>query len=218
MPFPPFRPASVDADKKSRHARRFLYWSLAINLASLPLNYFQYTIYGFLPDIFYRWGPFSLLVSLLLSEIYALYFAIRYFFSLKFKAVYPYLIFLITSQILHYSSPVSFNRCQYYLAFQKERESLVAAFCDKSISLPKGECDTDCVELPPQWKHLSVERRTEITCGQDRNTALFFTEWGFLNSWEALMYRSDDSYPDEPHILRARSIERLGKNWFSIVR
>lgn len=158
------------------------------------------------------------MIILISTEIYSLYFAIRYVTILKLKAIYPYLAFFLTSLFLHYASPIYYNRRNYHSTFRSERESLVAAYCGKSISLPTGECDKNCVELPPQWKHLSVERRTEIACGEASNTALFFTEWGFLNYWEALIYRSDDSYPDEPHILRARSIERLGKNWFYIVR
>ncbi len=217
MPSSEILSASDATAKAIRRCRLALWWTVVFLLFNLPFTYYDYTIYAFLPAPFYTWGPFVLFCLQIGTEIYSIYLLIRYFRTPRFRAFYPLLVVLTVHFSIQQTNPSDVNIKYYCSLFRDEREYVVSSYCNKSLRLEKGKCD-ECQVLPPKWKHLALENRTEISCDGDKQTALFFTNWGFLASWEALMYRSDDSYPDEPHILRASSIERLGKNWFYIVR
>lgn len=184
---------------------------------SWPLRYYEFIIYANLPTIFNDYGPTIFFIIDISIEIYSIYFAIRYFLTIKFRALYPFAIVVLSYFIISHTSPYATNISSYNYLYKNEREKVVTDFCSGKLSLARGDCER-CVQLPQQWKHLSLmSDHVDIECDGTRSQALFYTQWGFFSYWEALLFRADGSYPDDPLLLRSYKITRLDDNWFYIV-
>ncbi|EFL52350.1 conserved hypothetical protein [Solidesulfovibrio fructosivorans JJ]] len=204
-------------DVALKRCRQALVWTLCIECLSWPLRYYKFIIYSHLPPIFYEWGPLLFFIAVIATEVYALYLPIRYFKMIQIRSLYPLAIIVISHFIISHTSPSNINIMSYYSLFRKEREYIATSYCDGKLALAHGECDR-CVQLPEKWKYLSLmSDHVEIECDTMRPQALFYTQWGFFSYWEALLYRFDGSYPDDPLILKSYKITRLNDHWFYII-
>ncbi|MFP5258383.1 MAG: hypothetical protein ACLGQH_05100 [Acidobacteriota bacterium] len=216
MPVSEAQSSNEAASTARRRCRQALWWTIAVSLLAAPLDCYEYIIYAYLPGFCYSWGPFLTVVLELGTWAYAIFIAIRYCWRQRLRSLYPLIIMVAVHYALGEINPYDRNINSYHAAFREEREYLVKAFCAKEISLQRTYCD-HCFVLPRKWKHLAVaDGVVEITCDYNRQTGLFLTIRGLLDSWHGLMYQSDDSPPDAPNIADAYEITKIGKNWFYI--
>ncbi|MHC1713694.1 MAG: hypothetical protein AB9872_16225 [Solidesulfovibrio sp.] len=210
-------PSSFKRDTALRRCKQALIWTLCLECFSWPIRSYEFVVYSYLPPIFYDWGPFIIFILTIATEIYSLYLPIRYYKTAKIRSIYPFAVVVLSHFIISYTSPVDENIRSYHSLFKKEREALVTSYCAGKLSLERGECDL-CMQLPQKFQHLSlVSDHVDITCDTMRQQALFYTRWGFFSYWEALLYRVDGSYPDDPIILRSYKITKLDDHWFYVV-
>lgn len=204
-------------DAALRRCNQALIWTLFFEGLSWPLRYYEFIVYSYLPTAFYDYGPFAFVVITIVTEIYSIYLVFRYFKLKKVRSIYPLAIVILAHFIISYTGPVNINMTSYHSLFKKEREKIVTDFCSGKLSLTCGDCE-HCVELPSEWRHLSlVSDHVDIECRTNGPRAVFYTRWGFFSYWEALLYRHDGSYPDDPLILRSYKIIRLDSNWFYVI-
>ena len=209
--------ADSKRDKARRRCKQALIWTLCLEGLSWPFRYYEFAIYSCLPPVFYDWGPFILGTVILATEFYTIYILIRYFRTAKIRSAYPFLIIVLSHFIVSHTNPSQTNIQSYHTLFKKEREEVAQAYCTGKLSLERGDCEK-CVQLPEKWKHLSLmSDHVDISCDTIRQQALFYTRWGFFSYWEALVYRFDGSYPDDPIMQRSYKITRLDDHWFYIV-
>lgn len=204
-------------DVALRRCSHALIWTLFFEGLSWPLRYYEFIIYSYLPTVFYDYGPFTLIVIAIATGIYNTYLVFRYFETAKSHSMYPLAIVVIAHFIISNTSPVNCNMTSYHSLFKNEREKIVMDFCSGKLSLARGDCK-HCVQLPSKWRHLSLmSDHIYIECGTHGPKAIFYTRWGFFSYWEALLYRFDGSYPDDPIILKSYKIMRLDDNWFYVI-
>lgn len=202
--------------KARRRCRRALWWIIALYLVTTPLRCYEYVIYSYLPQMFYDWCPFFTFILIISTEGYSVYLAIRYFRLPWLQGFYPFFVFVIAYNMIGGITPSEINIKSYCSLFRDEREQLVKDHCAKKISLQKFNWD-HCFVLPSELRHLALDDGVvEITCDWDRQTGLFLTDRGLLDAWQGLMYQSDDSFPDDPHITDAYEIIKIEKNWYYI--
>lgn len=204
-------------DAALRRCNQAFVWTLCFEGLSWPLRYYEFIVYSYLPTPFYDYGPFSFIVITIITEIYSMYLVFRYLTTAKVRSLYPLAIVVLAHFVISYTSPVNVNVASYHSLFRSEREKIVTDFCSGKSSLARGDCE-HCVQLPSKWRHLSLmSDHVDIECSINGPKAIFYTRWGFFGYWEALLYRFDGSYPDDPLILRSYKIIRLDDNWFYVV-
>lgn len=200
-----------------RRCKRAFIFTLCFEAFSWPLRYYEFIIYAHLPTFFFDYGPATFSIASFSIEIYSFYLAIRYFLAIKLRALYPFAIVALSYLIINHTTPYTTNISSYHDLYKNDREAVVADFCSGKLSLPRGDCER-CLQLPSQWRHLSLmSDHVDIECDETRSQALFYTQWGFFSYWEALLFRANGSYPDDPLLLRSYKITRLDDNWFYIV-
>jgi hypothetical protein len=210
-------PSPAKREIALRRCRLALLWTLCFECLSWPLRYYEFIIYSYLPPVFYDWGPPLFTIITLATEIYSIYLPFRYFRAARFRSFYPFIVIVIAHYVISATGPANTNITSYHTWFKNERENIVASYCSGKISLEPGDCEK-CVRLPKEWQRLSLmSDHLDITCDEIKTQALFYTRWGFFSYWEALLYRADGSYPDDPLILRSYKITRLDDNWFYII-
>ncbi|MFZ5812675.1 MAG: hypothetical protein ACOY4F_11575 [Thermodesulfobacteriota bacterium] len=203
--------------KARRRCRRALWWIIAMYLVTTPLRCYEYVIYSYLPQVFYDWCPFLTFILIISTEGYSVYLAIRYFRLPRLQGLYPFFVFIIAYNIIGAIHPYETNIKSYFSVFHEEREQLVEDYCAKKLPRKPKFSERRFV-LPPELRHLALDGGlVDITCGRNRQTALFFTYLGFLDTWHALLYQSDDTFPDEPYILDSYDITKIEKNWYYIL-
>lgn len=204
-------------DKAIRRCKQALIWTLCVEGLTWPFDYYEFIIFSYLPPAFYDWGPSFLTVIVIATELYSIYLPIRYFRTAHLRSLYPFCIVFLAHCIVNHTDPVLTNIRSYHEFWKKEREYVATSYCAGKLPLERGDCER-CVQLPRKWQALSLmSDHVDIECDTMRPQALFYTRWGFFSYWEALLYRFDGSYPDDPVILRSYKITRLDDHWFYIV-
>ncbi|QLA18464.1 hypothetical protein [Desulfolutivibrio sulfoxidireducens] len=202
--------------KARRRCRRALWWIIALYLVTTPLLCYKYIIYSYLPQMFYDWGPFFTFILIISTEGYSVYLAIRYFRLPWLQSFYPFFIFVIAHNIIGAINPYETNIKSYSSVFRDEREQFVKYYCSNELQ-KQNLYSKHRIVLPQELRHIAVEEGlVDITCDTNRQTGLFFTMLGMFDSWHGLMYQSDDSFPDDPHITDAYEITKIEKNWYYI--
>ncbi|EFL51687.1 conserved hypothetical protein [Solidesulfovibrio fructosivorans JJ]] len=204
-------------DKALRRCTQALILTLCVEGISWPFDSYEFIIFSHLPPILYDWLPFLLSFTVISTELYSVFLPIRYFRKARFRLLYQFFIVLLAHSIISHTNP-SFTNIHSYHAFRKnEREYIAKSYCSGKLPLGRGDCER-YVRLPQKWQALSLmSDHVDIECYTMRPQALFYTRWGFFSYWEALLYRFDGSYPDDPLILRSYKITRLDDHWFYIV-
>lgn len=216
-PPPKTQPAPLtEAEKKNRairHCRRVLWFVVGLELAKIPLYYFEFTVFAFLPGVFYDVVPLPFMLVSFLAEAYACFVAIRYFRLPRFQSLYPLLAVLLMYQVVSLKSPTAVNFRTYHQWFRKDRETFVQAVCDKRI-VPEGHPGNACFKLPKGLQYLAVDNGFAcVWCEPGRTEALFYTNRVFPDSREYLLYRSDGVVLEEVKGKRASGILSLDEKW-----
>ena len=222
-PPPPRTPPAplTEAEKKARairHCRRVLWFVVGLELAKIPLYYFEFTVFAFLPGVLYDVVPLPFMLVSFLTEAYACFVAIRYFRLPRFQSLYPLFAVLLMYQVVNLKSPTAVNFRTYHQWFRKDREAFVQAVCDKRI-VPEGYPGNACFKLPKGLQSLAVDNGFAcVWCEPGRTEALFYTNRVFPDSREYLLYRSDDSAPSEMARGNVFAVAALDGHWFLVRR
>ncbi|MHC1790989.1 hypothetical protein [Solidesulfovibrio sp.] len=209
-------PANARSAAASRRCRRALGWTAGYLALTVPFEFFSYTLYSYLPYPFDFLLPtlFFLLNTLLI--LFALGVVIYNFRAPRFCAFYPLILTMAIFAILSQTNTEKINIATFHALFHTAKEQMVHDFCTGKLHLEKKYFD-DHYAMPDDLSHLTLSNYSvKILCNNNQDVASF-TLFGLLGHSTEIVYRSDDSWPDDPND-GYKSVDRIEKNWFLVTQ
>jgi len=196
----------------SRRCRRALWWTAGYLALTVPFRFFSYTIYSYVPYPFDFLLPALIFISDALLVIFALCFVIYDFRASRFRAFYPLIITVTLFAIIFHTNTEKINITMFHALFHTAKEQIVHDFCTGKLRLEKKYFDNHYA-MPDNLSHLTISNYSVKILCKDNQEAASFTLFGLLGRSLELVYRSDDSWPDDPGN-EYSSVTRIERNWF----
>ena len=195
-----------------RRCRRALWWTAGYLALTVPFEFFSYTIYSYLPYPFDFLLPGLIFLLDVLLILFGLCVIIYDFRAPRFCAFYPLIVTLTIFFTLTHINTDKINITTFHALFHTAKEQMVHDFCTGKLHLEKKYFDNHYA-MPDNLSHLTLSNYSvKILCKENQDVASF-PLFGLLGHSVEVVYRSDDSWPDDPGNDDLR-VERIERNWF----
>jgi len=185
--------------------------SIISSLMILMLKFFHWTLNEMLSSFqFFVFSTFAYSVFLIVAAIaLVVLFAHKDWKHMVIQGVAVMLFFLIPFDQVVLDAD--------YHSTEEQRAAVVdMVLKDELTPINSGHVGS-VIELPDQYKHLSVDGEVYIETDEDRTSLLFLSDGGFLDSFAGIVYCSTNEEPQTGDFNgHYRAVNKVEDHWFSV--
>ncbi|MET3683427.1 hypothetical protein ABID56_001522 [Alkalibacillus flavidus] len=185
--------------------------SIGSSLMILMLKFFHWTINELLSSFqFFVFSTFAYSAFLIVAAIgLVVLFAHKDWKHLAIQGVAVILFFLIPFDQVVLEAD--------YHSTEEQRTAVVDMVLNDELASTNSGYVASIIELPDQYKHLSVNGEVYIEREEDHTSLLFLSDGGFLDSFAGIVYSSTNEEPQTGDFNgHYRAVNKLEDNWFSV--
>ncbi|MDQ0160776.1 hypothetical protein [Alkalibacillus salilacus] len=185
--------------------------SIGSSLMILMLKFFHWTLNELLsPFLFFVFSTFAYSAFLIVAAIaLVVLFSHKDWKHMVIQGVAVMLFFLIPFDQVVLEAD--------YHSTEEQRAAVVDMVLNEELAPTNSGHVASIIELPDQYKHLSVDGEIYIEIEEDRTSLLFLSDGRFLDSFAGIVYSSTNEEPQtgdfNGHYL---AVNKLEDHWFSV--